>query len=271
MIRIDRSPYGLTARLALKAAGGDASWRTAEVIWHERHGSYAAVLAITDSPSYKFWHLHLLLQCLDGDWFPVEEASSSRWLPYEKGGSRGVAMEFEESICQTGQRVRYRCGSREADAKVTAGQLCLVRWDVDRADLGNRLEFLKVRVADRWIPCVTAEVPATAAQFGDAYLSLGKADSQHAWADSALRDKFEWEYRLKLVMAVIRRARVPEHNDALGLLGVGPLEDMMSDWLLNQLEQYLPFDQPLRRALRYVRMDFESGALCDRLNRMLST
>jgi hypothetical protein len=271
VISIDEAPYAVTARLALRGGGDVASWRTAEIIWHERHGSYAAVLAITDSYSYKFWHLHLLLRCLDGEWFPVEEASSSDWVAYEAGGSRGVAMEFDQSICEAGQRVRFRCGSREGDAKVNAGHLCIVRWDVEQAESGNRLEFLKVSAGNRWVPCVTSEVPATAAQFGDAYLSLGKAHSQHVWADSALRDKFECEYRLKLVMAVIQRARVPEHNDALGLLGAGPLEDMMSDWLLDQLERYLPFDKPLQYALSNVRMDFEPEALRDRLNWMVTT
>jgi hypothetical protein len=271
MISIDEAPYAVTARLALRGGGDDASWRTAKIIWHERHGSYAAVLAITDSYSYKFWHLHLLLRCLDGKWFPVEDASSSRWAAYEAGRLRGVAMEFDESICAAGQRVRFRFGSREGDAKVNAGHLCIVRWDLDQAELGKRLEFLKVRVGNRWVPCVTSEVPATAAQFGEAYLNLRRDYSKHVWAWSALQDRFEWEYRLKLVMAVVQHARLPQHEEALGQIGVGALEDMMSDWLLDQLERYLPFDKPLQYALSNVRMDFEPDALRDRLNRMVTT
>jgi hypothetical protein len=42
----------------------------------------------------------------------------------------------------------------------------------------------------------------------------------------------------------------------------------MSDWLLDQLKDYLPFSQNLRHCLFHVRMEFEPDALQKRLNRM---
>ena len=269
MIGIDRTPYAVAARVGLRS-DGDVDWRKAEVISHERRGDYAVVLAVSDSYSWKYWHLHLLLRCLGGEWFPVNQASNSRWIPYDDGSPLGVAMQFDDSVCETNQRVRFRYGDREGNVTVNAGYLCVVRWDVDPADLDHSLEFLEVKVGKRWVPCVTSEVAATAMQFADAYLSLGTTDSsKHVWADSALRDKFDWEYRYKLVMAVIRYARLPQDKNALGMLGAGPLEDMMSDWLLDRLEPHLPFEAPLRYALSYVRMDFEPDALQERLKRML--
>ena len=107
----------------------------------------------------------------------------------------------------------------------------------------------------------------------DAYLNLANPEA-HERADDILH--FVWhtersrEKRLKLVMSIIQRAQVPEHEEALGLLGAGPLEDMMSDWLLDRLQDYLPFSESLRYALSMVRMEFEPEALQQRLNAMLA-
>lgn len=69
-------------------------------------------------------------------------------------------------------------------------------------------------------------------------------------------------------MAVIQRAHLPEHEQALGLLGAGAMEDLMSDWLLDRLKEYLPFSKELRHCLLMVRMEFEPEALQQRLNRL---
>lgn len=74
--------------------------------------------------------------------------------------------------------------------------------------------------------------------------------------------------RFNLVMAVIQRAHLPEDEDALSLPGAGDMENLMSDWLLDRLKDYLPFSQHLRYCLSMVRMEFEPEALQQRPQRM---
>ena len=107
----------------------------------------------------------------------------------------------------------------------------------------------------------------------DAYLNLANPEAQERANDilrDALLNERSPEKRLKLVMLIVQRAQVPEHEEALGSLGAGPLEDMMSDWLLDRLQDYLPFSESLRYALSMVRMEFEPEALQQRLNAMLA-
>ncbi|WP_280950485.1 hypothetical protein [Rhizobium acidisoli] len=40
---------------------------------------------------------------------------------------------------------------------------------------------------------------------------------------------------MKRVLAIVAKAKLPEHEKALGQLGVDPLENMMSDTLLDIL------------------------------------
>lgn len=104
-------------------------------------------------------------------------------------------------------------------------------------------------------------------EFADAYLDLADPDrhqsaySVYTWADTP-------EERFNLVMAVIQRAHLPEDEEALGLLGAGPMEDLMGDWLLDRLKEYLPFSENLRHCLLSVRMDVEPEAVQKRAERM---
>ena len=104
-------------------------------------------------------------------------------------------------------------------------------------------------------------------KFADAYLDLANPEA-HSWAWNILFDAETNEEALDLVMSVIQRAQLPDDEEALGLLGAGAMEDLMSDWLLDRLKDYLPFSQNLRHCLLNVRMEFEPDALQQRLNRM---
>ena len=104
-------------------------------------------------------------------------------------------------------------------------------------------------------------------QFADAYLNLANPEAHH-WAWQVLWDAETPEEKLNLVMLVIQRAQLPKDEEALGLLGAGAMEDLMSDWLLDHLKDYLPFGQNLRHCLFHVRMEFEPDTLQQRLIRM---
>ncbi|WP_246677436.1 hypothetical protein [Mesorhizobium sp. B2-3-12] len=99
------------------------------------------------------------------------------------------------------------------------------------------------------------------------------------YIESYLADPSEWhwsthdeprEIKLKRVMAILAKARLPEHAKAVAQLGVGPFEDMMSDWLLDRLEAYLPFDVALYTALSGLYVFNEPPAVQDRLARMMA-
>ena len=121
------------------------------------------------------------------------------------------------------------------------------------------------------MPRRRAEVALSASEieFADAYLDLANPTA-HDWAWDVLFMAETSEERLNLVMSVIQRAHLPEHEEALGLLGAGAMEDLMSDWLLDRLKDYLPFSENLRYCLSMVRMEFEPDALQQRLNAMLA-
>ncbi|MGL4495540.1 MAG: hypothetical protein ACRCUX_06965 [Beijerinckiaceae bacterium] len=79
-----------------------------------------------------------------------------------------------------------------------------------------------------------------------------------------------WDQKLPLVLAVLEIARLPEHADIIGMIGVGPFEDMMSDWLLDQLAQLTPFDEKMRYALDMMYMFGEPPHLQERFNRLMA-
>lgn len=114
---------------------------------------------------------------------------------------------------------------------------------------------------------VSKELSTEEVRVADAYLDLTNPEA-HQWAWGVLWDAETREEKLNLVMAVIQCAHLPEDEHALGLLGAGAMEDLMSDWLLDRLKEHLPFSQELRHCLSNVRMEFEPEALQQRLNRL---
>ncbi|NNU66989.1 MULTISPECIES: hypothetical protein [unclassified Rhizobium] len=118
-----------------------------------------------------------------------------------------------------------------------------------------------------WLPDMMAvgKSPLTA----DAYIEAYLADpDEWYWTTLLLHDPSE--IVLKRVLAIIEQAQLPRHEKALGQLGVGPLEDMMSEELLDRLQHWLPFTPAMRHALGLVRMSSEPLVLQQRLKAMLS-
>lgn len=264
---LENTPYYEATRVGLTGQPGMVRWSESRVIWPEQYGSRAAVMAVTDSYDSRFRYLYLLMNLISNEWFPAEQASPAQLIPYNEGNSKGVFLQLTQSIMDSTERVRIRFGSYEPDAPVSDGHICVAIWDVD-SDSAGPLEFTQVKVANQWTPCVTRSVPLSDAQFGDAYLNANP--ETHEWACGVLLTADSSEERLDLVMSVIRRAHLPEHEEALGLLGAGAMEDMMSDWLLDRLKDYLPFSESLKYCLSMVRMEFEPDALQQRLNAMLA-
>ncbi|MGO8074691.1 hypothetical protein AB9F41_19495 [Rhizobium leguminosarum] len=118
-----------------------------------------------------------------------------------------------------------------------------------------------------WLPDVTAvgKPPVTAEAYLEAYLA---DPGEWYWTTILLHDPSE--IVLKRVLAIIEQAQLPRHAKALGQLGAGPLEDMMSEELLDRLQHWLPFTPAMRHALSQVRMSSEPPALQQRLKAMLS-
>ncbi|TBZ07576.1 hypothetical protein [Rhizobium leguminosarum] len=117
-----------------------------------------------------------------------------------------------------------------------------------------------------WLPDMTAfgKPPLTAEAYVEAYLA---DPGEWYWTTLLLHDPSE--IVLKRVLAIIDQAQLPGHEKALGQLGAGPLEDMMSEELLDRLQHWLPFTPAMRFALSLVRMAVESPVLQQRLKAML--
>ncbi|HWP55522.1 MAG TPA: hypothetical protein VN476_15450 [Pyrinomonadaceae bacterium] len=265
---LENIPYDEATQIGLMGQPGHVRWSDSRVIWHERRGDHAAVLAATDSYDSRYRYLYLLLTSLSDEWHPAHQASPAQWVPYENGNSTGVFMQLIQCPVDSSELARIRTGSCESEAPISDGFVCIVIWDVDRSAVGP-LEFLEVKVANEWQRCVTHSLPASAAQFGDAYLKRSNVEA-HYWASEALRSADSSEDLLTMVMSIVKRAHLPEDEAALGAIGAGALEDMMSDWLLERLVDYLPFDERLKYSLSSVRMEFEPDALQRRLNTMLA-
>ncbi|MGO7636606.1 hypothetical protein [Rhizobium leguminosarum] len=118
-----------------------------------------------------------------------------------------------------------------------------------------------------WLPDMTAVgKPSLTA---DAYVEAYLADpGEWYWTTILLHDPRE--IVLKRVLAIVDQAQLPGHEKTLGQLGAGPLEDMMSEELLDRLQHWLPFTPAMRHALSQVRMSGEPPALQQRLKVMLS-
>ena len=106
-------------------------------------------------------------------------------------------------------------------------------------------------------------VPMTREQYGEAYLS----DSKKYWETTFGQPR---EITLKRVLAVIDASDAEDNRRIALFLGVGPLEELMGDWLLDQLADRLPFKGALRMALEDVRMEFEPPDLQKRFQSMMT-
>ncbi|KEA06734.1 hypothetical protein G6L94_09940 [Agrobacterium rhizogenes] len=137
-----------------------------------------------------------------------------------------------------------------------------------RQDASSNNAFTPHEIASdtSWVDLPEMEQPPGSA---DAYVQAYLADPDTYWWSTNDYSSSEADVVLKRVLAIIVQARLPDHKQALGQLGVGPLEDMMSDALLDLLGPWMPFTAAMCYALGSVRMEFEPPALQRRLATMI--
>ena len=118
-----------------------------------------------------------------------------------------------------------------------------------------------------WVPDMAAlgEPAMTAESYIAAYLT----DVDAWWWSTNLHHEPR-DFALKRTLAIIARAKMPDHERALGQLGVDPLENLMSDELLDLLRAWMPFTPAMCYALGSVRMEFEPPELQHRLSAMIA-
>ncbi|MGO7167184.1 hypothetical protein AB9F46_10585 [Rhizobium leguminosarum] len=154
-------------------------------------------------------------------------------------------------------------------AKVTKKNRSNPRSEKHTADAAAVDAFTRSALASdlTWLPDMTAvgKPPLTADAYVEAYLA---DPGEWYWSTLLLHDPSE--IVLKRVLAIVEQAQLPGHEKALDQLGAGPLEDMMSEELLDRLQHWLPFTPAMRHALSQVRMSSEPPALQQRLKAMLS-
>ncbi|MFJ1312163.1 hypothetical protein [Agrobacterium sp. P15N1-A] len=118
-----------------------------------------------------------------------------------------------------------------------------------------------------WLPDVGVyeEPPASTETFVQAYLA-----DPNAWHWSTDLLDGSRDDILRRALAIIAQARLPDHEQALGQLGAEPLEDIMSETLLDDLRAWMPFSEEMCYALKCVRMNVEPPVVQERLKEMLS-
>lgn len=110
-----------------------------------------------------------------------------------------------------------------------------------------------------------AGAPASPELYAKAYLS----DPVFWWWSTNSYTVEESGIVLKRVLSLIDQAQLPGHEQALGQLGVGPLESLMSESLLDILECWVPFKEPMRYALNSVRFETQPLAVQRRLKTLM--
>lgn len=114
-----------------------------------------------------------------------------------------------------------------------------------------------------WLPDTDEENdrPFTARTYVESYL----ADPDQWWWTTDLSTQPDKEQVLQRVLAIIDGADISLHAKALGQLGAGPLENMMSHALLDRLSHLAPFSPAMKLALSSVRIEAEPAAIQERL------
>lgn len=121
-----------------------------------------------------------------------------------------------------------------------------------------------------WLFGILASVEDfTQAYYG--YYKFGKrAPSPDWWAVEVVFSCKTREDKLDAVRKLIEAtADVDKDADYLTYIGAGPLEDMVSDWLLDQIEDEVKEDPKMLIALSGVRLDSEPTELKKRAERLL--
>ncbi len=257
MTDLDAAPYAA------------AAWQTlahtnTTPIWHSQHSTFAAVLAIF--PDGMPWYS--LLTCIDDTWLLVASALVG-WIAFDLQ-PRGVLLDLTpvDPAVSAGQ-VQY--GAQTCVSPARHGYLCSTFWDVDPPSPQQQLQFQALHVEAAWQPCIEPSYPATAQQFASAYLRYFQQRAEADWWAVDLLSVPDQAARLRLVRAVLHHAQLPADAYALGCLGAGPLEELLSDWLLDELEPEIAHSPNLRHALSTVRRESEPPHIQARLARLLGS
>ncbi|MCB0210675.1 MAG: hypothetical protein KDJ52_15150 [Anaerolineae bacterium] len=260
--KLEHTPY-------FTAVENTLAHTTAQVVWHVQKANYAVVATIL--PDYLPWH-HLFIE-LDGEWVLVQSTYFNTLPYYDSPDQKGIFVDIHPVADHVrGGRVSYQ--GQVVEVPAHAHYLCTVIWDVDASSPADKVSYRELLIDDRWQACIVPWYPATAQQFAETYLSYYRVkekenQDKNWWAVDMLfaQDRHE---RLKLVLAVIDYADLSRDEYALGCLGAGPLEDLMSDWLLDTLEKIVPHNIKLKYALSMVRMEFEAESLQQRVAKLLT-
>ncbi len=262
MIPIEATAYSTAVRNELVHT-------PAQIVWHMQRANYAVVATIL--PDYFPWY-HLFIE-LDGEWV-VCLSSYFNWLPYyDHPEQKGVFVDIQPVDEQVRRgHVSYR--GQVVEASVNTNYLCTVIWDVDASTPEDKLTYLELLTEESWQECIVSWYPTTAQQFAEAYLTYYRLEREENkeknwWAVDMLSADNRQD-RLKLALVIINYADLSRDEYALGCLGAGPLEDLMSEWLLDRLEKIIVDNVKLQYALSMVRIEFEEESLQQRLTKLLT-
>jgi len=260
MILIEATSYFTIAKEELAQT-------TAQIIWHAQHTNYAVVLSIL--PGYAPWY-HLFIE-IEGEWLPVT-TTFANWIAYDTSQNIGVFVDLAP-VHQPIKQGRVSYQGQIVESQGNENYLCTVIWDIDRPNQENAFNYVALLIQESWEASLVSWTPVTAHQFAVAYLEYHNDKTKENkdknwWAVEMLMGN-DREEKLKLLLTIIDYADLSNDSFALGCIGAGPLEDLMSHWLLDRLEARILNDLKLRYALSIVRMENEDKNLQHRVAKFL--
>jgi len=262
MIPLEKTAY-------FDAVQKELEHQVVDIIWHEQHKDHAVVLSIVPSTT-SWFHLFTIL---DGEWIHLE-SSFSDWLAYFHSETEGVSVDLVP-VNNTVTAGHVSIQHQIHKSHVSNHFLCSVVWDSNTSQHIQPFQYIDLLINGTWTACIAPWIPTTKQHFAEAYIAYHQTQSTttkspYWWAIELLYTHVR-EDKLLLIGSIIEFAELPKDEPALGALGAGPLEDLMSDWLLTQLENTVQLNANMLYALSIVRMEFEDAALQKRVSKLLKS
>jgi hypothetical protein len=180
-------------------------------------------------------------------WTAISVDTVPTWIALDR--ELGVATRV--TVVEQGA-LEVRCASKSEvyDIPVLNGRLCLVEWGADNKPHSTWPEPVAIRRADGWHDPVLPGLYMSEQGLVDSFPLTDEPTPRELTASIYLDATIVHDPRraLKLIRLLIARA----DDDQLGLIGAGPLEELVimhGDRLLDEVRRLATIDKQFRRAL----------------------
>jgi hypothetical protein len=180
-------------------------------------------------------------------WTALSLDTVPSWLALD--GDQGLATRVT-GVEQGALEVRYALNGQVYDVPVLNERLCLVEWGVENKPDSPWPQAVAIRRDDGWHDPVLPGIYITERGLVDSYpLTDDPTEKQlvaSLYLDAAIAE--EPRRALKLIRLIVGRA----DDDQLGLIGAGPLEELViahGERLVDEIKRIANVDERFRKAL----------------------